>query len=273
MEWNDLEEVIKELNTISKQEKIEIFRIGSSLPSEIPTIQLDEDENKGIAETDTDAISEIRNFMRLAKSLEIKAVFYKLDQIDHKGKKGYYLELYLIHNSINFTSKIMSLNYLELLKERDNDQAIEMGEKLNKVRDALKDLILNENFDAFQMVKDRFLPFLGQDIDYSNEYSRVDFTIRFWFNAISNVANMSTLVDELVDYYVDKEVDYEFEVYGLKFLGQLINLAPYMYNNVQEMIDDRRGIMKGRPSDRDLIRNGITDIAHAIVHYKVGYRG
>ena len=275
MEMNDIEEVIKELETIGKQKGIEIFRIGSSFPSAIPAIQLADNEYKGITETDLDAIFEVGNFMRLAERLEIKAIFYQLDSIERNDKKAYNLNLYLLHNGVYFTSKIISSNYFKILDEIKEDKSKEMKEKLNTVRDALKIIIKKEHFDESKFVKDSFLPFLERnDIDYRNEESfKADDIIKLWFAEVSGIENISTLVDELVDYYVDKEVDYEFEVYGLKFLGQLINLAPYIYNNVQEMIDDRRGIMKGRPSDRDLIRNGITDIAHAIVHYKVGYRG
>ena len=242
MELNALEEVIKELNTISKQEKIEIFRIGSSLPSEIPTIQLDEDENKGIAETDTDAILEIRNFMRLAKSLEIKAVFYKLDQIDNASGRGYDLELYLLHNGINFTSKIRSSNYLEILKISEYYEAKEIQEKLNKVRDGLKNILLKENFNEFQFVDNSFLPFLDRSqIDYHNEYFKVNDIVKTWFAEISGIENISALVDELVDYYVDKEVDYESKAHGLKFLGQLISLEPYLSDtelyNIRSAID------------------------------------
>ena len=77
MEMNDIEEVIKELETIGKQKGIEIFRIGSSFPSAIPAIQLADNEYKGITETDLDAIFEVGNFMRLGLlSWLLSALFY-----------------------------------------------------------------------------------------------------------------------------------------------------------------------------------------------------
>jgi hypothetical protein len=238
MEMNDIEEVIKELETIGKQKGIEIFRIGSSFPSAIPAIQLADNEYKGIAETDLDAIFEVGNFMRLAERLEIKAIFYQLDSIERNDKKAYNLNLYLLHTGVYFTSKIISSNYFKILDEIKEDKSKEMKEKLNTVRDALKIIFTKNHFDADQFVKDSFLPFLEiNGIDYRNEESfKADDIIKLWFAEVSGIENISTLVDELVDYYVGEEKDYESEVYGLKLLEQLVSLGPYMYNNIEGMM-------------------------------------
>lgn len=239
MEDNNVAQVIEELKNIGVKTGIEIFMVGSFTSAEIPTLRLGEkvDTDEKIVETNEEAFLEIRNFMKLAEKLEAKAVFYTLDLFEHNQTNSYYLNLYLIHNGINFTINILSSNYSKLVDEMGERDLKEIEDKLNRVRDVVDIIFNKDQFNPYQFVTDSFLPYLdGKGIDYLSEFFKVDDFINGWFAEISGIEDIYNLIEELVNYFADEEED-KSEVCGLKLLGQLDTLVPYMYK--ENMVNER----------------------------------
>ena len=230
MEDSSIEDIMGVLKNLGSQDGIEFFEIATEIADELPNVCLGDTIEEKIVKTKEEALSEVNRFMRLAEKLKANVIFYKLDTRDYKGKKGYCLDLSVIHNGINFKSNITSSSYREINVVIVEDIINEMEENINKVREALESVFKTQNFDPYQLVTDSFLPYLEKKgINYQDEFFDDNGALKIWMEEILGIDDFEDLIDELVSYYIEDDKNNNIEGYGSSILTQLEGLIPYMY--------------------------------------------